>query len=127
MSTSRSVRVVVSVRRRVMVGSSSAALAGLASATAADWAARVTDEVPARYTRLVNELTVAPIPARADRLPGYCKSIVTDFIDRDLLREKVELMGAMQRLDAANDAERFTAVQRDLVRIETERRTLRDE
>ena len=100
---------------------------GATGATAADWAARVTDEVPARYTRLVNELTVAPIPARADRLPGYCKSIVTDFIDRDLLREKVELMGAMQRLDAANDAERFTAVQRDLVRIETERRTLRDE
>jgi len=99
----------------------------LDAASSPDWASRVTSEVPARYSKLVNELTVAPIPARADRLPIYCKSIVTDFIDRDLLREKLELMGAMQRLDAALDAERFTAVQRDLVRIESERRTLRAE
>ncbi len=99
----------------------------LAMAGAPDWAARVTAEVPPRYAKLVNELTVAPIPERADKLPGYCRSIVSDFIDRDLLREKVELMGAMQRLDATADAERFSAVQRDLVRIETERRALRDE
>ena len=99
----------------------------LAMAAAPDWAARVTAEVPQRFGKLVNELTVAPIPAREDKMPGYCRSIVTDFIDRDLLREKVELMGAMQRLDATTDAERFSAVQRDLVRIETERRALRDE
>ncbi len=99
----------------------------VASALSSDWAARITAEVPPRFAKLVNELTVAPIPAREDKLQGYCRSIVTDFIDRDLLREKVELMGAMQRLDAATDAERFTAVQRDLVRIETERRALRDE
>ena len=99
----------------------------LAMAAAPDWAARVTAEVPQRFGKLVNELTVAPIPAREDKMPGYCRSIVTDFIDRDLLREKVELMGAMQRLDATADAERFSAVQRDLVRIETERRALRDE
>lgn len=96
-------------------------------AGAPDWAARITAEVPPRFAKLVNELTVAPIPERADRLRGYCKSIVSDFIDRDLLREKVELMGAMQRLDASADAERFSAVQRDLVRIETERRALREE
>ncbi|MCU1409849.1 MAG: primase [Rhodoglobus sp.] len=99
----------------------------LAMALAPDWAARITSEVPQRFGKLVNELTVAPIPAREDKMPGYCRSIVTDFIDRDLLREKVELMGAMQRLDATADAERFSAVQRDLVRIETERRALRDE
>jgi DNA primase len=99
----------------------------VAMAGSQDWAARVTAEVPPRFAKLVNELTVAPIPERADRLQGYCRSIVSDFIDRDLLREKVELMGAMQRLDATTDAERFTAVQRDLVRIETERRALRDE
>ena len=99
----------------------------LASALAPEWAARITAEVPQRFGKLVNELTVAPIPAREDKLEGYCRSIVTDFIDRDLLREKVELMGAMQRLDAAIDAERYSAVQRDLVRIETERRALRAE
>ena len=96
-------------------------------ATAPGWAARIAAEVPPRYAGLVNEITVAPIPTREDRLQVYCKSIVTDFIDRDLLREKVELMGAMQRLDATADAERYSAVQRDLVRIETERRALRAE
>jgi DNA primase len=99
----------------------------LAAALAPEWAARITAEVPQRFGKLVNELTVAPIPAREDKLQGYCRSIVTDFIDRDLLREKVELMGAMQRLNATTDAERFSAVQRDLVRIETERRALRAE
>ncbi len=99
----------------------------IAMAQSPDWAARVTAEVPQRFGKLVNELTVAPIPTREDRMQVYCRSIVTDFIDRDLLREKVELMGAMQRLDATADAERYTAVQRDLVRIETERRALRDE
>jgi DNA primase len=99
----------------------------LAMAGSQDWAARIASEVPPRYAGLVNEITVAPIPTREDRLQVYCKSIVSDFIDRDLLREKVELMGAMQRLNAATDAERYTAVQRDLVRIETERRALRDE
>jgi DNA primase len=99
----------------------------LAMAAAPDWAARVTAEVPQRYAKLVNELTVAPIPERADKVQGYCKRIVSDFIDRDLLREKVELMGALQRLDATNDAERYSAVQRDLVRIETERRAIREE
>ncbi|CAN5394073.1 hypothetical protein BH11ACT5_BH11ACT5_25510 [soil metagenome] len=99
----------------------------LSMALAPDWASRVTSEVPQRFGKLVNELTVAPIPAREDKMAGYCRSIVTDFIDRDLLREKVELMGAMQRLDATADAERYSAVQRDLVRIETERRALRAE
>jgi DNA primase len=92
-----------------------------------DWASRVTAEVPQRYATLVNQLTVAPIPAREDKLPAYCRSIVTDFIDRDLLREKVAVMGSMQRLDAAAEPEKYSAIQRELVRIETERRVLRDE
>jgi DNA primase len=70
---------------------------------------------------------VAPIPAREDKLPGYCVSIVSDFIDRDLLREKRSVMGTMQRLDATADPERYAEVQRELVRIETERRVLRNE
>jgi DNA primase len=75
----------------------------------------------------VNELTVAPIPQREDKLQAYCKSIVSDFIERDMLRQKVALMGAMQRTDVAADPERYATIQRELVRIETERRVLRDE
>ena len=99
----------------------------IALADTPDWITRVTAEVPQRYATLVNQLAVAPIPAREDRLSVYCVSIVSDFIDRDLLREKRAVMGAMQRLDAATDPERYAEVQRDLVRIETERRVLRNE
>ena len=99
----------------------------IARADSPDWITRVTAEVPQRYATLVNQLAVAPIPAREDRLPGYCVGIVSDFIDRDLLREKRAVMGAMQRLDAATDPTRYAEVQRDLVRIETERRVLRNE
>ena len=93
----------------------------------ADWVARVTAEVPARYATLVNQLAVAPIPERSDKLETYCRRIVSDFIDRDLLRLKVALMGAMQRLDAAAEPERYGEVQRELVRIEAERRVIRAE
>ena len=104
-----------------------AVAASIDGAGDADWAGRVTAEVPPRYATLVNQLTVAPIPAREDKLQGYCTSIVSDFIDRDLLREKVALMGAMQRLDATTEPEKYAVIQRELVRIETERRVLRDE
>jgi DNA primase len=99
--------------------------ASLPHLEAPDWVARVTAEVPARFAGLVGQLAVAPIPEREDRLPAYCTRIVSDFIDRDLLREKVALMGAMQRLDAATEPERYTSIQRELVRIETDRRALR--
>jgi DNA primase len=92
-----------------------------------DWVARVTAEVPSRFATLVGQLAVAPIPEREDRLESYCIRIVADFIDRDLLREKVALMGAMQRLDAASEPERYTTIQQELVRIETARRALRVE
>ena len=36
-------------------------------------------------------------------------------------------MGSMQRLDATTEPERYAEVQRELVRIETERRVLRNE
>jgi DNA primase len=99
----------------------------IAHADSADWIARVSAEVPQRYATLVNQLAVAPIPAREDKLAVYCTSIVSDFIDRDLLREKRSVMGTMQRLDAAAEPERYAEVQRELVRIETERRVLRNE
>lgn len=99
----------------------------LTDAAGSGWATRVTSEVPQGYVTLVNQLTVAPVPEREDKLASYCRRIVSDFIDRDLLREKVALMGSMQRLDAGAEPERYAQIQRDLVRIESERRALREE
>lgn len=92
---------------------------------APDWLARVAEEVPGPFATLVKQLGVAPIPERAELMAAYCKGIVGALVDRDLLRQKRELLGAMQRLDAAAEPEKYGQVQRDLVRVETERRTLK--
>ncbi|CAN5353218.1 DNA primase [soil metagenome] len=92
-----------------------------------DWLARVADEVPPPFATLVKQLGVAPIPERAELIAIYCKGVSTALIDRDLLRQKRDLLGTMQRLDSVAEPEKYTQVQRDLVRVESERRALRDE
>jgi DNA primase len=89
------------------------------------WLSAVADEVPPTFSTLVKQLGVAPIPEREDRIAVYCRSVTADIVDRDLLRQKRDLLGAMQRLDAASEPEKYAQVQRDLVRVETERRALR--
>jgi DNA primase len=92
-----------------------------------DWLTAVTTEVPLPFATLVRELGVAPIPERPDFIGVYCRGVVSALIDRDLQRRKRDLLGSLQRLDAAADPERYAALQRELMLIETERRTLRAE
>jgi DNA primase len=47
-------------------------------------------------------------------------------VDKDLLRQKAELLGRLQRTDPA-DTEVYSILQRELVRVEAERRNLREE
>ncbi|NYF10928.1 DNA primase [Leifsonia sp. AK011] len=93
---------------------------------APDWVSRVVGQVPGPYATLVTQLSVAPIPQRPEMIGIYCRGVASALIDRDLLRQTRELLGSLQRLDAAAEPERFAAVQRDLVRVEAERRALRD-
>lgn len=93
----------------------------------ADWLARVADEVPAHFATLVKQLGVAPIPERPEAIGAYCRGVTTSIVDRDLLRQKKDLLGSLQRVDAAAEPEKYGQVQRDLMRIETERRTLRND
>jgi DNA primase len=90
------------------------------------WVASVAAEVPDSYATLVNQLAVAPIPADEQKVENYVRRIASDFADRDLLRRKAELTGALQRMDSAAEPERFRAAQRELVDLETARRALRE-
>jgi DNA primase len=91
-----------------------------------DWLDRVIREVPAPFARLVKELGVAPIPEKEGReLTIYCQGVTANLIDRDLLRRKAELLGSLQRTDAAAEPARYREIQVELVRIEAERRELR--
>lgn len=91
------------------------------------WVDRVSREVPEAFRSLVSQLAVAPILSRSDRLVEYCEKVVADLVDRDILREKAELVGAMQRARADGDTDRLSELSRRSVSLESERRQLRKE
>ncbi len=92
-----------------------------------EWVATISREVPESFVTLVQQLAVAPIPERADRIPAYCARLARDLIDRDLLQRKVEVLGALQRTDSVQEPEKYRDLQKESLSIETERRKLRDD
>lgn len=92
-----------------------------------EWLQRVAEEVPQGFESLVTQLGIAPIPERAEQIAIYCRGVVTSLVDRDLLRRKGELLGAMQRARSEGDRERETALSRESAALESERRELRGE
>jgi len=101
--------------------------AALPHAAAPDWLVRVVGETPAPLANLVTELAMAPLPERTEReVTRYVRDITIVLVEKDLLRQKAELLGRLQRADATN-REVYVAIQRELVRVEAERRNLRAE
>jgi len=122
------------VQRAVLAGMTNTSLAvvrdavatALPHAAAADWLDRVLADTPAPLTNLVRELAMSPLPERAEReVTRYVRDITTVLIEKDLLRQKADLLGRLQRADASN-REVYVAIQRELVRVEAERRNLRE-
>ncbi|WP_213815212.1 DNA primase [Glaciihabitans sp. dw_435] len=91
------------------------------------WLPMVVSEVPAPFATIVQQLAIAPIPERGEKLAAYCKGVTTNLVERDLLRAKADLLGSLQRTDSAADPERYSRIQRDLMNVEIERRVLRSE
>jgi DNA primase len=85
----------------------------------------VAEKAPPAFSPLVTQLAIAPLPMRDGRTAEYCAGVTTSLIDRDLLRRKTELLGALQRTDATADPERHRALQQQLVEVEAERRKVR--
>lgn len=102
-------------------------VSAMSAAETPAWISKVGEEVPRQFSSLVGELAVAPLPERTEReLAVYVRSVAASLVERDLLRVKRELVGALQRTDPA-DREAYSALQRRLVETEAERRSLRDE
>jgi DNA primase len=88
---------------------------------------RVVQEVPQPFAGVVRQLAVAPVPQRGeDELAAYVRGIVNSLIDRELLRQKSELLGRLQRTDRSDTAT-YATLQRALMDLETERRALRSD
>ncbi|MDY7543707.1 MULTISPECIES: DNA primase [unclassified Cryobacterium] len=101
--------------------------ANLDTLSAPDWIERVVADVPLPLQNLVTDLAMAPLPERTEReVERYVRDVTVALIDRDFLRQKAELLGRLQRADPT-DRVPYTALQRELMRVELERRNLRDE
>jgi DNA primase len=99
----------------------------IASLESPEWVSIVTAEVPSTYSSLVQQLAVAPIPSKQDRMAAYCAQVASDLVDRDLLRTKADLLGALQRTDRAAEPDKYRQLQEELVSVESERRGLHED
>ncbi|MEP6843071.1 MAG: DNA primase [Pseudolysinimonas sp.] len=101
--------------------------ASIDQASAPEWLQQVGAQVPTDFLSLVIQLGVAPLPQREDAVAAYCEGVVSALVDRDLLRQKAEVLGAMQRAKSEGDHERWDRLSLESVALETERRQLRKE
>ena len=80
---------------------------------------------PRPFAGIVHQLAVSPVPQRSEaELAAYVTGVVSALVDRELLRQKSELLGRLQRTDR-DDVTTYATLQRALVELETERRALR--
>lgn len=109
------------------------ALAGVRDAIAAnqadygstEWIEKVHQSVPESYRALVLQLAVSPLPERSDReLAGYCRDVTISLIERDLMRQKADLVSRLQRTPS-DHIEQSREIQTELLALETRRRALR--
>jgi len=114
---------------RALAAVRDAVAASLDSADSPDWVAKVTEASPAPLANLVQQLAVASIPQRQgdDAVQRYVREIASKIIERDVERREKELRGQLQRAGSGEDPARYREIQRGLVALEIERRSLREQ
>ncbi|MBN2177630.1 MAG: DNA primase [Demequinaceae bacterium] len=99
-----------------------AAAGGLGGA----WVNRVADEVGTAVAPVVSELAVSPMSQdRPAEMPRYARSVLAGVRDLALTRRIAEARGRMQRIGEGNVG--YQEAFAELVRLEGERRALREE
>lgn len=82
------------------------------------------NSAPEHLLPLVRELALAPLPVSSEsELERYCEGIVRGAMLQTLTREKNDLLAALKRIDDA-DSDAGSEIQRQLVALESERRSL---
>lgn len=91
------------------------------------WLDRIQGDLPQDFKPLVTQLAVAPLPQKnAEQTQIYCRGVVVSLIERDLVRRKSELVGRLQRT-SVDQGEVSREIQRELLELETKRRSLRED
>lgn len=104
-------------------------LASRTALTEPGWIGRIANEVPQSFQGLVSELAMMPLPAgpNEEQVHAYVRDIARTLIERDLLRKKASLVGALSRTDPQQQVERFRELQHEIAQIEVQKRRLRGE
>ncbi|HLP22449.1 MAG TPA: DNA primase, partial [Microbacteriaceae bacterium] len=87
-------------------------------------------ELPEEFRALADQLAVAPLPERdhagADGLAMYAKGVLASLVERELLRQKAELLSRLQRTPV-EERELYRQIQAALQQVEVDRRRVREE
>jgi DNA primase len=94
---------------------------------AADWFARIRNDLPEQFRPVVDQLALSPIPERTEEgAKVWARAIVSALIEKDMIALKLELQSRLQRTDPS-DAEARATIGRAMADLELERRRLRGE
>jgi len=98
------------------------------SGTADTWLGRIQAAAPEELQSQVLGLAAAELPVKDEnKIMEYAKAVVTKALERALMREKAELVARLGRTDRSADQDSYDSIQRDLMQIERERRSLMGE
>ncbi|MBD1543449.1 DNA primase [Arthrobacter sp. IA7] len=98
------------------------------SGDAVQWVEALRQEVPEPLQPLVSELAVVPLPANtAEAVQKYCRDILARLSELQITRVKADKLGQLQRLDSTAHPEEFQQLNRELMMLEMERRSLRSD
>ncbi|GAA4192922.1 DNA primase [Gryllotalpicola kribbensis] len=105
----------------------SAIAANMDAFGAADWFARIRNDLPEQFRSIVEQLALSPVPERSEEAAKvWAKAIVGSLIEKDMVTLKAELQSRLQRTDPS-DSDTRIAISRAMAELELERRRLRGE
>lgn len=94
-------------------------------ASSPSFASSLASSAPEELVGVIRELALAPLPVKSEaEIPKYCAGVVNGAMIKTLEREKSDLLAALRRAEGTASDDQKSAIQRQLVELEDERRTL---
>jgi len=89
------------------------------------WLQTVMADATAEVSNLITQLAIAPLPELdPKRIELYVRGIVSSLVERDLIRQKNDLVSRLQRVGTADPAQ-SRVIQEELLALENKRRNVR--
>jgi DNA primase len=90
-----------------------------------DWLNQIAAAVPAELLQTLREIAAQTLPASDEAgLSRYAQGVVTKALMNALALEKAQLLAALRRVDVSENPEESARIQKALVELEQERRSL---